>query len=347
MPRCPNGHEQKVGLRCAACGQEMTYREAVNQLRALPVVQPDWGKVSVLSVGYRKLSLPVDYSGEIMIGSTNAKTSSSFQVVSIRGGSWLDFLKQYVKDLRRWMELIGIEKSSNSFIVVDTTNPLCVLTISAIPQLEHTAVIAIVADDDSTPVEQNTSYVALSLCLKKGIPVIALSETYEREMLFFTEERGFATRGDAIARLLETLIAASDDVMDILERDQRLGVKIHCLSAIVAASRSVYGTANNAYSAQSYSISMGTQPTDYQTVYSLVFSDKENVAEFQKSFGSYRNKKFKGALSAEFRYKETTSPMYDMVTLYGMKGETPLDGLREGYSAIVRSVPELNAEGAG
>jgi len=345
MPKCPNGHEQRLGLRCSNCGAEMTYREAVNRLRTLPTVQPDWGKVSVLCVGYRKLSLPVDYSGEIMIGSTNAKTASSFQAVSIRGGSWLDFLKQYGKDLRRWMELIGIEKASNSFIVVDTTNPLSVLTISALPKLQHTAVIAIIADDDSTPVEQNTSYVALSLCLKKGIPVIALSETYEKEMLFFTEERGFATSGDAIARLLQTLIAAADDVMDILERDQRLGVKIHCLSAIVAASRTVYGSANNAYAAQSYNISMGDKPTDYQTVYSLVFSDKDSAAEFEKSFGAYRSKKFKGALSAEFRFKESTSPMYDMVNLYGMKGDAPLESLKEGYNAIVRSVPELNAEG--
>lgn len=345
MPRCPNGHEQHLGLKCSTCGADITYKLAIFDLRTLPRVEPDYGSVSVISVGYRRLSVPADYSGEIITGSADLKTANSFQVTTIRGGNWLDFHRQYAKDLRRWMELMGVQKSSTTFMVINTTNPLSVLAISALPKVPHVAVLAVVADQDSTPVEQNTSYVALSLCLKKGIPVVALSETYEKEMLFFTEDRGFASGGDALSRLLETLLSAADDLTDILERDLKLGVKIHCLSAIVAGSRSVYGKATNAYTAQSYNISMGAKPGDYQTIYSLVFSDKDSEAEFEKGFGSFRNRKFKNTLSAEFRFHESGSQFYDMMTIYGLKGTGPLQDLEEGYKAIVGSVPELTAEG--
>ncbi|HVB95442.1 MAG TPA: hypothetical protein VND41_02420 [Nitrososphaerales archaeon] len=345
MPRCANGHEQRLGLKCATCGEALSYRDSMEGLLALPKVVPDYGRTSVVSVGYPRLSLKADYVGHISAGQADLKTSTVFEVASIRGGSWLDFNKSYLGEMRRWLTLVGIGKSTDLFLVVDTTDPLSVLVLSALPQLEHTAVVAVVADQDSTPVEQNTSYVALSLALKRGLPVIALSETFQRGMLYFTEDRGFAAKGDAMSRLLEPLLEAADDLMDLLERDLKLGIKMHCLSAIVAGSKSVYGIATNAFMAQSYNISMGTKPDEYQTVHSLVFSRRENEGEFEKSFGVFRNRKFKGALNAEFRFRETDSQLYDMVTIYGMKSDVSLQGIAPGYQAIVASMPELSAEG--
>jgi hypothetical protein len=345
MPRCQNGHEQRLGLKCLTCGSELSYRGSLEELRSLPKVEPNYGKVSILAVGYQKLSLQADFVGAVSAGQTDAKTSTTFQVANIRGGSWLDFRKKHLEELRRWMALVGIGKSTDRFLVIDTTSPLSVLALSALPKLEHTAVIALTADQDSTPVEQNTSYVALSLALKKGLPVVALSESFEKEMLYFTEDRGFATSADAMSRLLEPLLGAADDLMDLLERDLTLGIKMHCLSAIVAGSRSVYGTATNAFLAQSYNISIGAKPEEYQTLHSLVFSRKETQGEFEKSFGVFRNRKFKGALSAEFRFRETASPLFDMMTIYGLRSEPFLQSLAGGYEAIVRSVPELKADG--
>jgi hypothetical protein len=308
-------------------------------------VNPNYGRTSVLTVECPKLMVKADYVGEIGSGQADAKTANAFQAATIRGGSWLDYRKKYQQDLRRWMALIGIDKSTDRFLVVDTTKPTSVLAISALPKLEHTAVIAMVADQDSTPVEQNTSYVALSLALRKGLPVIALSKSFEREMLFFTEDRGFATSADAMSRLLAPLLWAADDLMDLLERDLKLGVQLHCLSAIVAGSKSVYGIATNALIAQSYNVSLETKPEEYQTVHSFVFSTRETEGEFEKSFGAFRNKKFRGALSAELRFHETTSPLYDLLTICGLKGDASLQIIAGGYEAIVRSVPELSIEG--
>jgi hypothetical protein len=346
MPRCPNGHEQRLGLVCQTCGAKISYRDSMDELRTLPKMEPDYGNIAVVSVGYPKLSVSADYVADISAGQADLKTSTAFEVASIRGGGWLDFHKKHLRELRRWMALVGIGKSADQFLVVDATDPLSVVALSALPRLEHTAVIAVVADQDSTPVEQNTSYVALSLALGKGIPVIALSETFEREMLYFTEDEGFATGADAISRLLEPLLSAADDLMDLLERDLKLGIKMHCLSAILAGSKSVYGTATNAFMAQSYNISMGAKPEEYQTVHSIVFSRGESEGEFQKSFDVFRNRRFKGALSAEFRFREAASQLYDLVTVYGMSSDVALQSIASGYQAIVGNMPELSVEGA-
>ena len=57
MPRCPNGHEQRLGLKCLTCGAALSYRDSMEELRDLPRVEPDYGKVAVLTVGYPRLSL--------------------------------------------------------------------------------------------------------------------------------------------------------------------------------------------------------------------------------------------------------------------------------------------------
>jgi hypothetical protein len=344
MPSCPNGHVQRLGLKCQTCGADLSYRNSIEELRELPRVEPHYGRVSVLVVGVSRLSLKADYVGEVSIGQADAKTPTGFSVQSIRGGSWLDFSKKYQRELRRWIAIVGVDKAIERFVVVDTTDPLSVLALSVLPELEHTVLFAIVADPDSTPVQQNTSYVALSVALKKGFPVIALSQTFEREMLYFTEDGGFATDADALSRLLQSLLHAKDDLMDLLERDLKLGIRVHSLSAILAGSENVYGIATNAFMAQSYNISMqGTD--DCQTVHSLVFTRRAEEKEFVRSFGVFRNRKFKGALSAEFRFHETPSSLYDLLTIYGMKSETSLQGISGGYDAIVKSVPELSVEG--
>lgn len=346
MPKCPNGHEQRLGLKCATCGAGLSYREAVKELTALPKVEPYYGKVAVIAAGYPKLALKADYVAEISAGASDLQSANGFQVASIRGGSWLDYNDKHLQNLRRWMTLVGVGKSTDRFLVVDATDPLSVLTLAALPPLEHTAVIAVVADLESTPLEQNTSYVALSLALKKGFPVIAVSETFEREMLYFTEDEGFATKADALSMLLAPLLGAADDLMDLLERDLSLGIKVHCLSAILAGSKSVYGIATNAFMAQSYNISMGAKLEQYQTVHSLAFAQGENKGDFEKSFGVFRNRRFKGALNAEFRFRETASPLFDLVTIYGMSTDASLQDMTAGYQAIVQSVPQLSAEGA-
>jgi hypothetical protein len=309
-------------------------------------VAPDYGTLSVLTVGCPGLTLKADYVGEVATGQEDQRTSREFRAANIRGGSWLDFQRKHLDELRKWMRLVGISKSRDRFLVVDTTKPISVLTLSALPSLGHTVVIALAADAQSTPVEQNNSYVALSVALSRGLPTIALSQTFEKEMIYFTEDRGFATSDDALSRLVEPLLAAADDLIDLLERDLKLGIKMHSLSALVAGSKSVYGSATNAFIAQSHNDSVGTRQEECKTIHALVFSPEGTEPEFEKSFGAFRNRKFKDALSAELRFHETASPLYDLLTICGLKDGYFLQGIAAGYEAVVKSVPELRVEGA-
>lgn len=346
MPRCPNGHEQRLGLACGTCGADVTYSQSLPELLDLPEVRPDYGRVSILSIGHPGLGVRADFLGEISIGQDDAETSTNFTVGAIRGGSWLDYTRKHADRLRTWLSLMGISKSADRFIIMDTTSPLSVLVLSALPSQEHTAVIALMADRESTPVEQNTSYVAVSLALKKGLPVVGLSEAFERDMLYFVEDRGFTSGEDALARLLGPLVAAGDDFMDLLERDAKLGIKMHSLSAIMAGSKAVFGIASNAFMAQTYGVSIEGERTDYKTVHSLVFTEEEERAEFERGFGVFRKRRFKTALSAEVRFHRSGAQLYDMITIYGMDDEAGLQAISEGYQAIVRNMPDLRAGAA-
>ena len=110
MPRCPNGHEQRLGLKCLTCGAELSYRDSLGELRALPKVEPAYGSTAVISVGYPGLSPSADYVAEISAGQADLKTPAAFVVPSIRGGGWLDYNKKHLHELRRWMALVGIGK---------------------------------------------------------------------------------------------------------------------------------------------------------------------------------------------------------------------------------------------
>src|SRR5580698_5171393 len=116
MPSCPICHEQRSGLFCPADGAALSYRQSVEDMRSLPKVEPDYGKISIITVGCPGLSLDADYLGEVSVGQADLRTSTSFQVASICGGSWLDFQSKCLEELRRWFRLVGVDKSTDRLL---------------------------------------------------------------------------------------------------------------------------------------------------------------------------------------------------------------------------------------
>ena len=150
-----------------------------------------------------------------------------------------------------------------------------------------------------------------------------------------------------MSRLLEPLLGAADDLMDLLERDLKLGVKMHCLSAIVAGSKTrLRHSDQRVHGPELQPLDGGEARRVPDRPLPGLLERRESKGEFEKSFGVFRNRKFKGALSAEFRFHETASPLYDLVTIYGMQHDASLQEHRPGYQAIVGSMPELSVEGA-
>lgn len=342
MPTCSNGHQQAFGLKCTVCGARLSYKEACADLVSLPKVSPDYGKVSVLFAGLQKFPTSADYSGVILAEDAKAQTVDSFAAEKTHGGTWLDLYAESSEDLRRWLRLVAIEGSECRIVVADTTNPLSVMAVASLPPEKRTMVIAITADKDSTPVEQNTSYVALSVAFERNFSLLAFPQGFVRDMLILPEGRAFVSRTEAFSRIAASLVERFDDTMEFMERDLNFGVKLHLASAIVSGSGRVYGGAGNVFAAQNYQLDI--EPQDVRTVYSLISCEKDVGPDFEKSFSQFRNSRFKAVLSADCRVRErekTGSGLFDVFTVYGIAEDGVLQTLVGGYNEIAERLPQL------
>jgi len=340
VPRCSNGHEQMFGLKCTACGLPLPYKNACADLVSLPKVLPDYGKVSVLFVGLQRFPTTADYSGFILAKDAEAQTIDSFTAEKTHAGTWLDFYARSSGDLRRWLRLVAFDGSRCRFVIVDTTNPLSVMAIASLPLERRTTILAVTADKDSTPLEQNTSYVALSVALKRNFGLLVFSQGFVRDLLLLPEGRSFVSQTDAFSRIVESLIENFDAATEFVERDLNLGVKLHLASAIVSGSSRVYGKTGNVFAAQSYQLDI--KPQDTKTMYSLISCEKEVGQDFEKSFSQFRSRRFKAVLSADCRVRErASSELFDVLTFYGVPEEGVLETIAGGYNEVANRVPEL------
>jgi hypothetical protein len=307
-------------------------------------VQPNYGSISLLRVGFPGIPSRVDYSASVSIGDDERADVDSFTVPRIQGGNWLEFKSKYQAKLSRWLRMVGFEKAKHRIVIMDTADPLSVLAISAIPNQGHTLVIAISADPDSTPMEQSTSYAAISIATKRGFPLIALGASYTRDLLFYSDEGGFATQADAVSKIVGSLIQVLDDALDLTERDLRLGGKLHYISTIISGSKTVYANTGDALLVERHNLSVEPKPEDVRTVHGIIVGGKNLQAEFTKNFTQFRTKNFKTAISAEARFHERQGDQYDLVMLCGLGQEGLLGSLAEGYNTVKSALPELNVE---
>jgi len=344
MPSCANGHVQKFGLKCDVCGADVSYKSAAKELLALPSVQPDYGGISLLRVGFPGVLSRVDYSASVTIGEEERADADSFIVPRIHGGNWLEFKSRYQTKLTRWLKMVGFEKSKHRIVIMDTSDPLSVLAVAAIPNQAHTLVVAISADPDSTPVEQSNSYAAISIATKRGFPLIALGASYTRDLLFYSEEGGFATHADAVSKIVGSLIQVLDDTLDLTERDLRLGGKLHYIATIISGSKTVYANTGDALVVEQHNLSIEPKPEDVRMLHGIIMGGKHLQAEFTKNFTQFRTKNFKTAISAEARFFERPGEQYDLVMICGLGEAGLLGSLAEGYNTVKTALPELDVE---
>ncbi len=345
MPRCPNGHEQELGLSCKVCGARLSYRQACRELLNLPRVRPDFGKVATFYVGLPPTQTDVSYTGVVRVGDLRKQTKGEFTVEKIQGGTWLDFYSKNSEALSRWLRFVGFDRPRYRFVVVDTRDPLSVLALASLPHTKQSIVIVITADQGSTPVEQNTSYVAMSTAQKRGFSVLVFPQAFVEGLFSLAEDKTYVTKTEALLRIVTTLIGHADDVIDLMERDLQLGVRVHYVSALISGSKLVYGTATNAFAAQSYLLSQEVEPDDVKTVYSLVLCGNDLREEFERGYAQFRSRRFKDVLSAECKFHDKTgSALFDLLTIYGVSEPLHLRASLEGYNNVAKRVNELKVE---
>ena len=346
MPSCEKGHEQGLWLKCQVCGSTVCFMDATEQFASLPKVEPDYGKASILYVGVPPARDVKGYRLVVSSGDAPKRTKDEYVLTNMKGGTWHDYYSRNGADLSRWLKVVAFGKSQLKLLFVDTTSPLAVLAIASLPPEGQTAVVATFADPESTPMEKNTSYVAISAAVKHGLPVLAVPQSLVRQSTIVEGNGSALVQEDAVSLAVGGLLRQMDGLMDFLERDRHIGVLFHLLSPVLSGSLQIYGTASNVFSAQSYLLPREAKPEDASTFYSLVSCSRDLGGEFERGFSKFRNRRMKATLAAEFKFEEEgTSPQsFDLFAIYGFSEPNILQGqLQEGYSTVSKRAPVLDA----
>jgi len=358
MIKCINGHEQSetdgLNLKCSICGGPILFKEAcVGVLSNLPRTDLTFEKVSVIFAGLSKPSSSFEnkdiFVSSISLGDKEAEAVDAFTLMRAEAGSWLEFYLKYLDKLQRWMKFVGLDRSHYRLLIVDTRKSISVLALAAIQKSwKNTIVLAIIGDQTSTLIEQNTSYVAIWTALKQGFPVIAVTTSYVDELIFYTEKSGLVVRSNALMPIIDHLVLAIDNVMDVLGNDARLGIREHCLSAILSATEKVYPSVESALFAQESSFSINATKSDVATTCLLAFAPPDALIRIDKAFAKYRREELKDLVGADHqvypRDGGSVSSLYDLVLIYGVKEGLTYQPLKRGYDSVASKVSELSLE---
>lgn len=346
MLRCANGHETPPRLKCEACGALVLYKQATTALLELPRVEPRFERVSVLSVGWAVPPMEGVAMSQITVAENESQSVAGFVLGRSEGGSWIDFYRNYLESVRRWMKSVALDRSRYSILVVDTTVPESVLAVAALPWSKNSLVLAITADKNSTLVEQSTSFVAVRTAIEHKLPVIAVSGSYADEAMSYSEEDGLAVRRQALSPIVSLLVSAIDEVVDDLGRDAKVGILEHCVSTILAGSDRVYADFGEALLAQEHNLSIDVEPGETTTVYLTAFAPAQAHPGLEAEFAEYRKDRLKGAVNAgvHLHLRRGRPDLFDMLLLYGLKEDRIGKPLVDAYRRVLEKAPDLELE---
>lgn len=321
------------------------YSPALKELSKLPPVTISFEKTQTLSVGFPPLLIPDTYSLSLMRGDSEEETTTGFTTKVVEGGTWYEYYRTYSSALRKWLVLMGCQYSKQRFVLLDTSDPTSILAIKALPTYKEVVVMAVAADENSTLINQNTSYAALKVIEDLSLPVVLTTRSFLEDCIAFVEGEGLYTRSDAVAQIFSILIASADRLMSSMRRDEHLGVRMHLLSSVVSGSKAVYKTVESAMKAQLATLS-GLGDAEIQTVSVFASGPREMQDEIVQETVNLVSGRFKQMLNVEssFVSKESIHKLFDILVLYGVTGERQLDGIRNGYDAVARRSRVLAVE---
>jgi hypothetical protein len=334
MFRCISGHSTNNLIACENCGQEIDLQDGLKRLSMIPEYKVNWDEVSILTVGLRYP--PRD--GVCVLcaegGEENTTSETEFTVKTVLGETWHDIVRHERSRFNSWLSNTGFFKAKYKLILLDTTDPLAILTIQALRDIRQVGVFAIVGDESSNSLEANTSYVAMSLLQKKRLPTIVCSKTYVEDISIFAEDMGLVIGERAFNHVISLLTSFINYFMDVITRDSKLGVQTHYLSAIFSASDLVYPKPDSAIHLQHEEVNILTNPDDIKSAYLFSLAESRRHESIASAFQiEFRESQLFDRASKAIN-KTTEMGLYDMVLLVGAKG-FDFQPLSAGYNQII------------
>ena len=334
MFRCISGHSTNNLIACENCGQEIDLQDGLKRLSMIPEFKVNWEEVSILTVG-----LPyVPRDGICVLyaqsGDENTNNETKFTVKTMLGETWYDIIKHERSRFNTWLSKTGFFKAKYKIILIDTTDPLAILTIQALHDIHQVAIFAVVGDQSSNSLEANTSYVAMSLIQKKRLPTIVCSKTYVRNLAIFAEDMGLVTGEYAFNHIIMLLISFINYFIDVITRDSKLGVQTHYFSAIFSASDLVYPTPNSAIHLQHEEVQSLTNQEEIKSAYLFSLAETRRHESIASAFQlDFRESQLLDRASKAIN-KTSNRGLYDMVLLIGAK-VFDFKPLAAGYNQII------------
>ena len=345
MPNCPNCNATVWDLNCPECNTPIPYDQLVKELVDLPETKVRFEDLTVLFVGLESSEVKEAFVSKIVIGGEDAETPKSLTLTRIDGGTWLDYSKRYSNTIEGWLRRVCYTSSKYKMIVVNTSNPISIPLLNSSVLEGNETILAITADDSSTPLAKNTSYVALKKAYEKGQSVVLFEEKYVKNLAYFDEDQGLIT-GEAAFKKVVTNIASNIQTLNhFIEGDKKLGIMNHTISTLLSASDRVYSSMETLFKINAFMNSVEGVEEDYQSIHLLGLSPRELRQQIEDAFKSY-SAGFEDLLNSEIIVREKSSRynFYDLYIFYGLSEDPVLKKIGAGYRAIAKKNPSLSLE---
>jgi hypothetical protein len=345
MPNCPNCNITVWDLNCPNCKTPIPYDQLVKKLVNLPEIEVRFENLTVLFVGLEPAEIKKAYVPKIEIGGEDIEAPQSLTLMHIDGGTWLDYSKRYSSVIKNWLRRVCYTSSRYKMIVVNTCNPLSVAVLSSHALEGSETILALTADDSSTPLIKNTSYVALKKAYENGQSILLFEEKYLKNLAYFDEDQGLIT-GEAAFKKIVTNIASNIQTLNhFVEGDKKLGITNHTISTLLSASDHVYKSITTLFQINAFMNSVEGIDEDYQSIHLLGLSPMALHQQIEKAFKSYCSE-FKDLLNSEIILREKSSiyNFYDLYIFFGLKEDPVLKKIETGYRSIAKKIPSLSLE---
>jgi hypothetical protein len=344
MPSCPNCNATSWDLNCPKCNTPIPYDQLIKELVDLPETEVRFENLTVLFVGIEPAEVKEAFVSKIVIGGENAEAPKSLTLARIDGGTWLDYSKRYTNTIEGWLRRVYYPSSKYKMIVVNTSDPISVALLNSSILEGNDTILAITADDSSTPLTKHTSYVSLKKAHVKGSTIL-FEEKYVKNLAYFDEDQGLIT-GEAAFKKVVTNIASNIQTMNhFIEGDKKLGITNHTISTLLSASDRVYRSMETLFKINAFMNSVEGVEEDYQSIHLLGLSPRELRQQIEDAFKSY-SAGFENLLNSEIIVREKSSRynFCDLYIFYGLSEDPVLKKIGAGYRAIAKKNPSLSLE---
>ena len=344
-PRCISGHECPFTLFCATCGGMVVYRDLVAGLTELPRAEVKLEGTSGLLVGVSPFAGEGAFFCSLDADVKEERTVDRLRLKQISGGAWLDYCRADRGLIDSWLRANSFFRSVHKMVVLDLAHPLSVLTVLSLPLDQSLVVVGLAAGEGSTPMEQNTSHVALEASMRRKLPIVVASRDEVAKMSYFLGREGLVTGFAAFEKPLESMLEAMPAMQDALYGDARLGVVVHRLMVLASASDAVYRSPSEAARAlKALTESQGV--ANASSVLMIGSAARGRSGEMKSAIDVFLQGMDEVVASKRVTLsRRDVEEVYDLMAVLGTEEWSSKDAAWMGYESIANKSWELSVEG--